>query len=81
MVFSGIPADPPSNLTVLNYSCSVKSCEVYLSWDVPTYVKNGTVYLVYINYDEVSNTLIGQHEEYLIKEEERLSQKIVIVSC
>lgn len=76
----GISPDPPSNLSMLNYSCGMESCEIYLSWDLPIYVNNATVYFVYIHYDEINNTLVGQNEEYLIKEEERLTQRIVVVS-
>ena len=79
-VISGIPPDPPTNVTILKSSCSSEMCSVLLSWDLPIYVNNETVYFVFIHHDEVNNTLIGENGKYLVEIEQRLSTKVLIVS-
>jgi len=53
---------------------------VYLSWDLPAYVDNETMYLVFVHYDDVNTTLIGENEKYLSESEKRLSKEVLPVS-
>lgn len=80
IVSLGIAPDPPSDVEIFNYSCSTETCTVHLTWDLPIYVNNKTVYFVFVHYDPVNATLIGQNGKYLFEQEQRLSMEILIVS-